>query len=128
MSSTLVFRCLAPRVASSCLFRPADIPEINVIISGLKNRGNRIFDIHPLLIKENKLIFSEHVSILYNLSLEICVFPDPLKVARVTPSHKSGDSDNMDNYRPISSLPVLSKLFERLTLNRMLSFIYKENS
>ena len=54
--------------------------------------------------------------------MEICVFPDPLKGARVTPSHKSGDSDNMDNYRPIS-LPVLSKLFERLTLNRILSFI-----
>ena len=123
LSSTLVFRCLAPRVAASCFFRPADIPEINVLISGLKNRGNRIIDIHPLLIKENKLIFSGHISVLYNLSLEICVFPDPLKVARVTPSHKSGDSDNMDNYRPISSLPVLSKLFERLTLNRMLSFI-----
>ena len=123
LSSTSVFRCLGPRVASSCFFRPADIPEINVIISGLKNRGNRIFDIHPLLIKENKLIVSEHVSILYNFSLEICAFTDPLKVARVTPSHKSSDSDNMDNSRPISSLPVLSKLFERLTFNRMLSFI-----
>ena len=69
LSSTLVFRCLAPCVASSCFFRPADIPEINVLISGLKNRGNRIIDIHPLLIKENKLIFSGHISVLYNLSL-----------------------------------------------------------
>ena len=58
LPSTLVFQCLAPRVASSCFFRSADIPEINVIISGLNNRGNRIFDIHPLLIKENKLIFT----------------------------------------------------------------------
>ena len=34
--------------------------------------------------------------------------------------------ENVDNYRPISSLPVLSKLFERLTLNRMLSFIHEK--
>ena len=64
--------------------------------------------------------------ILYNLSLEACVFPELLKVARVTPTFKSGDMENVDNYRPISSLPVLSKLFERLTLNRMLSFIYEK--
>ena len=124
ISSPSVLRCLAPRVVMSCFFRPASVPEILDIIRKLKLRGNRIFDIHPLLIKENMQIFGEHTRILYNLSLEISIFPDPLKVARVTPVFKSGDSDNIDNYRPISSLPVLSKLFERLTLNRMLSFIY----
>ena len=49
----------------------------------------------------------------------ICI----LKIARVCPAYKSGQSDMIDNYRAISSLPVFSKIFERLTLNRMQCFI-----
>ena len=127
LPGSLDFRCLAPREISSCFLRPANILEIIRLVRKLKNKGNVIFDIDPLLLKDNIYIFSEHLLILYNLSIEICIFPDPLKTARVTPVFKSGELDNVDNYRPISSLPVLSKLFERLTLNRMLSFVYAKN-
>ena len=48
-----------------------------------------------------------------------------MKYARVALGHKSGAKDNIDNYRPISNLPLLSKVFEKLTLNRLLSFINK---
>ena len=84
-----------------------------------------MLNLYTSIIKENSAIIGNHMVILYNLSLEACVFPELLKVARVTPTFKSGDMENVDNYRPISSLPVLSKLFERLPLNRMLSFIYE---
>ena len=94
------------------------------IIGQLKNKGSRLLDIRPLIIKDNIDAFADRLVILYNLSLEKCVFPDLLKIARVAPAFKAGDPGSIDNYRPISSLPVLSKLFERLTLNRMLSFIY----
>ena len=126
---SLDFHCLAPREISSCFLRPANILEIIGLIRKLKNKGNVIFDINPLLLKDNIYIyiFSEHILILYNLSIEICIFPNPLKIARVTPVFKSRELDNVDNYRPISSLPVLLKLFERLTLNRMLSFVYAKN-
>ena len=61
--------------------------------------------------------------ILCNLSLEKVSFPDILKIARICPAYKSGQSDLIDNYRPISSIPVFSKVFERLTLDRMQCFI-----
>ena len=50
-------------------------------------------------------------------------FPEKSKIGRVNPVHKSGPSDNIDNYRPISVLSIFSKIFEKLTYTRMLSFI-----
>ena len=46
-----------------------------------------------------------------------------MKVACVIPGHKSGPRDLVDNYRPISNLPILSKAFEKLTLIRLTSFV-----
>jgi hypothetical protein len=43
-------------------------------------------------------------------------FPSKLKLARVIPLYKSGDIADMNNYRPISVLPSLSKLFEKNSL------------
>ena len=65
--------------------------------------------------------------VLYNISLLKTVFPDILKIARIYPAHKSGQTDIIDNYRPISSLPVFSEIFERLTLDRMENFICGQN-
>ena len=64
---------------------------------------------------------------LYNLSLIKIEFPNLMKIARVNPGYKSGKPDIIDNYRPISSLPVFSKVFERLTLNRIEGFISRFN-
>ena len=50
------------------------------------------------------------------------MFPNALKIARVIPAHKSGLIDIMDNFRPISALPVFSKIFEKLTYKRMENF------
>ena len=44
-------------------------------------------------------------------------FPDELKVAKITPIFKKGDRSNPGNYRPISILPTISKLYERQFMN-----------
>lgn len=61
------------------------------------------------------------------MSLELEGFADKLKIARVNPGHKAGPKDIIDNYRPISVLPLFSKVFEKLTLHRMNSFIKRYN-
>ena len=111
----------------TCFFQPTDLNEVITIIKSLKNKGNKILDIHPSILKENVNLFGEHFVVLYNLSVLKAAFPMLLKIARVCPAYKSGMVDQIDNYRPISSLPVFSKIFERLTLNRMESFISKHN-
>ena len=55
------------------------------------------------------------------------IFPDDLKIAKVIPLYKSGDSSLFTNYRPISLLPAFSKVFERLIYNRLHSFLEKYN-
>ena len=49
-----------------------------------------------------------------NISMQTGVFPDEWKSARVTPIFKAGARDDVGNYRPVSILPVVSKLLERV--------------
>ena len=58
-----------------------------------------------------------------NLSFSTGIFPDKLKMARVVPIFKKGDKSIPGNYRPISILPIISKLFEKLVNNRIVNFL-----
>ena len=53
------------------------------------------------------------LAFIINLAIKTGIFPNDLKMARITPAYKSGAKDSFDNYRPISILPALSKIFER---------------
>ena len=55
-----------------------------------------------------------------------CRFPDVLKIACVTPIHKKGSIHLASNYRPISILPILSKVFERLLKGQMMMYLEDE--
>ena len=66
------------------------------------------------LIKENSDLFAEMICKYFNESLERSKFPDCLKLANVTPVFKKGARTSKNNYRPVSILPILSKLFEPL--------------
>ena len=55
-------------------------------------------------------------------------FPDSWSTARVTPIYKNGEKDEKSNYRPISILHVISKLFEKLVLNPLYQYLNKKSS
>ena len=55
------------------------------------------------------------------------IFPDSLKTALIVPIYKKGEPLDVNNYRPISILSVLSKIFERILYNRMIKFLYRFN-
>jgi len=59
-----------------------------------------------------------------NKCLIVSVFPDSLKLANVTPIHKSGDALDVSKYRPVSVLPTLSKIFEGIILDQAAPFAY----
>ena len=62
-----------------------------------------------------------------NLSVMTGSFPDSLKLGFVTPLHKMGDPENVSNYRSVTGLSSVSKLFEKAVLNRLNSFLNKYN-
>ena len=66
---------------------------------------------------ENSLAF------LFNTSIQTSPLPDSWKVARVTPVFRDGDKTDKSNYRPISVLPVISRLFEKLVANTLYQYM-----
>ena len=63
------------------------------------------------------------ISELCNLSLTFGSFPDACKIAKVKPLFKKGSKTDPSNYRPISLLPLLSKVFERVVLDQTEEFL-----
>lgn len=78
-------------------------------------------------MKNNALAFARVLSQIFNLVLETGVYPECLKVAKVVPIFKSGESWEPSNYRPISTLSVFNKVLEKLLVNRLLEFLNKHN-
>jgi hypothetical protein len=62
-----------------------------------------------------------------NLSIESGEFPSQWKQARVTPIFKTGSKDNCSNYRPISVLPILSKILEKHVFNCLYEYLQERD-
>ena len=71
------------------------------------------------IIKENVDIISHFLYHNFNNSLSCATFPTSMKYADVIPIHKKDDKTDKENYRPISILPNLSKVYERLMYNQI---------
>ena len=82
-------------------------------------------DVSPDVFKSVISHVSRPLCHICNLSLSKGIFPDKLKIAKVTPIFKAGDQCEIGNYRPISVLSCLSKLLEKIVYIRTVSFVSK---
>ena len=73
---------------------------------------------------DNILLALSHI---FNLSISKGEFIDCFKLATVCPVFKKGNSNNINNYRPVSLLSNISKLLEKVMYNRLYSFLEKQN-
>ena len=80
-----------------------------------------------MFLKSFKHFFSIWLSKLVNHSFETGVFPDLLKLAKLTPFHKKESKLEYLNYRPISLLSVFSKIYEKLVYVRIYSYLDKKD-
>ena len=81
------------------------------------NKASGLDGISAKLLKEAGPIVSASLTYVINRSLTTGIFPNDWKVARVTPIYKDDIKTNPNNYRPISVLPIVSKLIERIVFN-----------
>lgn len=84
----------------------------------LKNTED-LWGLSVTLISNVINILAPYLACLFNISIESGVFPALMKLSKVVPLYKSGSKTDSGNYRPVSVLPVLSKVFEKIMLNQM---------
>ena len=93
------------------------IKEINMLN---KNKASQKSDILITIIHENADIFADFLVESLKGAIKTYSFPNCLKLADITPLHKKGRKDNKENYRPVSILPTLSKILERIQFEQVL--------
>lgn len=97
--------------------------EVVKIIKSLMNKNSSGYDtLSNKMLKKEPYVFARLLKPLINESLDVGIFPSCLKTANVIPILKKGDPTNLNNYRPISLLPVISKVFEKV-LNAQLTAV-----
>ena len=97
--------------------------EINNILKSLKNGAAGYDELNACLLKHISPFITESLKYLSNLSLSEGVFPTELKLANVIPLYKADDAFLFNNYRPVSLLCVISKIFEKVMYNRLIDFL-----
>ena len=112
---------------NSIFLSRVDEEEVIKIIDSLKNSAPGYDGITASILKLCKNIIIGPLVHLCNLSLTQGIFPDSLKIANILPLYKAEDPMSFNNYRPVSLLSVLSKVFEKVMYNRLINFleIYK---
>ena len=89
------------------------------------NKASVDNDIPTKILIASHMISKKYLTIIYNDSIENQIFPESLKQADVMPTHKKDERTKKENYRPISLLPVISKLYEREMYNQILTYVEK---
>ena len=94
------------------------------IIRNLRPKSSAGHDnISTKLLKEIEHVVSRPLSIIIDQSLCTGIFPDILKIAKVIPLFKKDDDESFGNYRPISLLSSISKIFERVAFHQLYDYL-----
>ena len=83
--------------------------------------------IGPRLLKLAAPFITDEITFICNHSINSSVFPAKWKEAKVAPLHKNGPNEEINNYRPISILPVLSKVLEKHVHESLSEFLHEHN-
>ena len=99
-------------------FRFVTLEDVRLIIKDLKNNKAAGGDIPLTSLKECDFTYEKLTNCINN-SLSEGLFPDSLKRANITPVHKKNDPLDKENYRSVSILPLLSKVYEKAIFNQL---------
>ena len=78
-------------------------------------------------IRDALYMIAFYITVIVNTSIVTNAYPNLWKNPYAIPAYKSGDVDNVTNYRPISLLPVLSKILEKIVANQLTEYLETNN-
>ena len=104
---------------------PATILKLLKQLNPAKSAG--IDNLTGKFLKEGAPVLDSPITDLVNLSISLSLFPDDCKIAKLKPLYKKEAKTKPKNYQPISLLPLLSKIIERIIHNQTQEFLDKNN-
>ena len=126
-SSNINFEMYAINAKSEfTAFKPVIVNHVYRPLLGLSsNKATGIDKISCKIIKLAAPVISDSLALILNQCMTLSCFPDEWKTAKVVPLYKNGQRNIPGNYRPISVLPAISKIMERILYNQLYSYLTK---
>ena len=118
---------LKKTVSQTIVLDPPQPKEIFNVISSLNPHKATGYDISSYFLRIGNKILAPVLSLFFECVFELGVFPQIFKTTKVIPIHKSDNKKLVSNYRPISLLPSLSKVLEKVIKHRLVNFFNKHN-
>ena len=116
---------LMPSNKNSIFLNDCSPAELLEIVKELDN--NKSSDIPIRVIKKSAHVICPYLSSYFNHYMTIGHFPDNLKVGKVTPIFKKGNTEDVGNFRPVSTLSIFGKIFEKVIYRRIYDFALSQN-
>jgi len=107
---------------------PVSSALVQDLISSLDTKKSIGVDNIPAqILKDTCDIIAPQLTFIFNLCINSGQFVDDWKIARVTPIFKKGSKSDLNNHRPVSVLPVLSKSFEKIVFDQLYDYLNSNN-
>ena len=118
-----------PRVISGAFrVHPTTLSELSSALAQMNNSKSSGADgITVAMLKQTFPVIGPHLLRIVNASIRTGTLPDEWKLAIVTPLFKSGDATDVNCFRPVSVLPTVSKLAERVVCNQLVEYLTLHN-
>ena len=109
-------------------FTPVTEIDVKNVIKQLKSKSSQGADgLSDKLLKSIENIIVKSLTLITNQCIETGVFPDKLKIAKVVPLYKKDDETLIENYRPVSILPAISKVIEKIMFRQIYEYFTINN-
>ena len=109
-----------------CTFelKPTSVSKVLLLLSRLcESKSTGLDRISAKLLRECADLIAESLCTIFNHSIVSGIFPDEWKLSKVIPLFKQGNRSDLNNYRPISVIPVVAKVFERIIYDQLYNYL-----